>query len=60
MSLAGIAISIGILVDQAVVMTENATHHLKRRFGDRQVTGDTATSSSPPAGPSAGRSSSRC
>jgi len=41
MSLAGITISIGILVDQAIVMTENATHHLKERFGDRKVTGDT-------------------
>ncbi|HZN33714.1 MAG TPA: efflux RND transporter permease subunit, partial [Pirellulaceae bacterium] len=41
MSLAGITISIGILVDQAIVMTENATHHLKEHFGDRQVTGDT-------------------
>ena len=41
MSLAGITISIGILVDQAIVMTENATHHLKARFGDRKVTGDT-------------------
>jgi Cu(I)/Ag(I) efflux system membrane protein CusA/SilA len=41
MSLAGITISIGILVDQAIVMTENATHHLKERFGDRPVTGDT-------------------
>jgi Cu(I)/Ag(I) efflux system membrane protein CusA/SilA len=40
MSLAGITISIGILVDQAIVMTENATHHLKERFGDRKVTGD--------------------
>src|SRR5581483_757411 len=29
MSLAGITISIGILVDQAIVMVENATHHLK-------------------------------
>src|SRR5207245_2840386 len=29
MSLAGITISVGILVDQAIVMTENATHHLK-------------------------------
>src|SRR5262249_21357856 len=28
MSLAGITISIGILVDQAIVMVENATHHL--------------------------------
>src|SRR5207247_8131081 len=41
MSLAGITISIGILVDQAIVMTENATHHLKDHFGDRPVTGDT-------------------
>ena len=36
MSLAGITISIGILVDQAIVMTENATHHLKDHFGDRK------------------------
>jgi Cu(I)/Ag(I) efflux system membrane protein CusA/SilA len=41
MSLAGITISIGILVDQAIVMTENATHHLKEQFGDQRVTGDT-------------------
>lgn len=41
MSLAGITISIGILVDQAIVMTENATHHLKEHFGDQPVTGDT-------------------
>lgn len=40
MSLAGITISIGILVDQAIVMTENATHALKQHFGDRKVTGD--------------------
>src|SRR4029078_9730529 len=40
MSLAGITISIGILVDQAIVMVENATHHLKEHFGDRKVTGD--------------------
>src|SRR5213079_3000027 len=33
-------ISIGILVDQAIVMTENATHTLKEHFGDRKVTGD--------------------
>src|SRR5439155_26189826 len=37
MSLAGITISIGILVDQAIVMTENATHHLKEHFGDRKL-----------------------
>src|SRR5207253_4834360 len=41
MSLAGITISIGILVDQAIVMVENATHHLKEKFGDQPVTGDT-------------------
>src|SRR6516162_2528619 len=41
MSLAGITISIGILVDQAIVMTENATHHLKEHFSDKKVTGDT-------------------
>ncbi|HSQ56685.1 MAG TPA: efflux RND transporter permease subunit, partial [Gemmata sp.] len=41
MSLAGITISIGILVDQAIVMVENATHHLKDRFGEKKVTGDT-------------------
>jgi Cu(I)/Ag(I) efflux system membrane protein CusA/SilA len=40
MSLAGITISIGILVDQAIVMTENATHQLKQHFGDRKVSGD--------------------
>src|SRR5438309_511952 len=41
MSLAGLTISIGILVDQAIVMTENATHHLKEHFGANPVTGDT-------------------
>src|SRR5262249_46557660 len=41
MSLAGITISIGILVYQAIVMVENATHHLKEEFGDKKVTGDT-------------------
>lgn len=41
MSLAGITISIGVLVDQAIVMTENATHRLKQKFGDAKVTGDT-------------------
>ena len=41
MSLSGIAISIGILVDQAIVMVENATHHLTAHFGTRRVTGDT-------------------
>lgn len=41
MSLAGISISVGILIDQAVVMGENAAHHLTRRFGRARVTGDT-------------------
>jgi Cu(I)/Ag(I) efflux system membrane protein CusA/SilA len=41
MSLSGIAISIGILVDQAIVMLENATHHLTLKFGDNKITGDT-------------------
>lgn len=41
MSLAGITISIGILVDQAIVMVENATHVLKDHFHDKPVTGDT-------------------
>jgi len=42
MSLSGIAISIGILVDQAIVMVENATHHLTAHFGPGQrITGDT-------------------
>ncbi|MBC7818786.1 MAG: efflux RND transporter permease subunit, partial [Planctomycetaceae bacterium] len=40
MSLAGITISIGILVDQAIVMVENATHTLKAHFGDNKVTGN--------------------
>src|SRR3982751_2067113 len=41
MSLAGISISVGILIDQAVVMGENAAHHLTRRFGREPVRGDT-------------------
>jgi Cu(I)/Ag(I) efflux system membrane protein CusA/SilA len=41
MSLAGISISVGILIDQAVVMGENAAHHLSRRFGRERVRGDT-------------------
>jgi len=40
MALSGIAISIGILVDQAIVMVENATHHLTAHFGHRKITGD--------------------
>jgi Cu(I)/Ag(I) efflux system membrane protein CusA/SilA len=41
MSLAGISISVGILIDQAVVMGENAAHHLTRHFGRQRVAGDT-------------------
>jgi copper/silver efflux system protein len=41
MSMSGIAISIGVLVDSSIVMVENATHHLHERFGDKKVTGDT-------------------
>jgi Cu(I)/Ag(I) efflux system membrane protein CusA/SilA len=41
MSLCGIAISIGILVDASVVMVENASHQLKEQFGDGKVCGDT-------------------
>ncbi len=41
MSLSGIAVSIGVLVDQAVVMTDSAMHSLRARFGDERVTGDT-------------------
>ena len=40
MSLAGLAISIGVLVDAAIVMTENVIHTLHDRFGDRPVRGD--------------------
>jgi Cu(I)/Ag(I) efflux system membrane protein CusA/SilA len=40
MSLAGIAISIGVLVDASIVMAENAMHHLKNHFGDKPVRGD--------------------
>ncbi len=41
MSLSGIAISIGVLVDSSIVMVENATHHLHQHFGRERVTGDT-------------------
>jgi copper/silver efflux system protein len=42
MSLAGISISVGILIDQAVVMGENAAHHLSRQFGRERIKGDTS------------------
>jgi Cu(I)/Ag(I) efflux system membrane protein CusA/SilA len=40
MSLAGLTISIGVLVDSSVVMTENVMHQLHRRFGDEPARGD--------------------
>ena len=40
MSLAGIAISIGVLVDASIVMAENVMHHLKNHFGEQKVQGD--------------------
>jgi copper/silver efflux system protein len=39
-SLAGIAISIGVLVDSSVVMAENVMHRLQEQFGNRVVRGD--------------------
>ncbi len=40
MSLAGIVISIGVLVDSSIVLTENVMHQLRLRFGDMPVHGD--------------------
>jgi Cu/Ag efflux pump CusA len=41
MSLSGIAISIGVLVDAAIVMVDQGAHTLHKQFGSRNVTGDT-------------------
>ena len=41
MSLSGIAISIGVLVDAAIVMVDNAMHRLHGEFGKTKVRGDT-------------------
>ena len=41
MSLSGIAISIGVLVDAAIVMVDQAAHTLHQRFGNSRVRGDT-------------------
>jgi len=40
MSLSGIAISIGLFVDSAVVMVENTTHELTQRFPGQKIRGD--------------------
>jgi Cu/Ag efflux pump CusA len=41
MSLSGIAISIGVLVDAAIVMVDQGAHTLHQRFGDDKIRGDT-------------------
>lgn len=40
MSLAGLVISVGVLVDSSIVMAENVMYRLHAEFGDRPVTGD--------------------
>lgn len=40
MSLSGIAISIGLFVDSAVVMVENTTHELTLRYPNQKIRGD--------------------
>eukprot|EP00456_Euglypha_rotunda_P088303 TRINITY_DN903_c0_g2_i3.p1 TRINITY_DN903_c0_g2~~TRINITY_DN903_c0_g2_i3.p1 ORF type:complete len:1428 (-),score=326.31 TRINITY_DN903_c0_g2_i3:23552-27835(-) len=40
MSLAGIVVSIGVLVDSSIVVADNVTHQLRRQFGHNPVQGD--------------------
>ena len=49
MSLGGIAIAIGVMVDASLVMVENAHKHLERMGKRAGTSGDAASSSSPPA-----------
>ncbi|MFO1063592.1 MAG: efflux RND transporter permease subunit [Pirellulales bacterium] len=41
MSLAGIAVSVGILIDAAVVIVENVSYRLRQEFGSHAIAGDT-------------------